>query len=100
MREIARGLSGEIRWSQSRKSTGPHQTKSRNNSFGSTWNTIVYNAPVDTPTNLIDLDIKAFLDDAVRRGWIETTDYLVSIEFGTEVGRGKGTTTVSSMRIN
>jgi hypothetical protein len=30
MREIARGLSGEIRWSQSRKSTGPHQRKSRN----------------------------------------------------------------------
>ena len=29
MREIAWGLSGEIRWSQSRKSTGPHQRKSR-----------------------------------------------------------------------
>jgi hypothetical protein len=29
IREIAWGLSGEIRWSQSRKSTGPHQRKSR-----------------------------------------------------------------------
>jgi hypothetical protein len=29
MREIAWGLSGEIRWSQSRKSTDPHQRKSR-----------------------------------------------------------------------
>lgn len=70
------------------------------NSFGSKWNTIVYYAPPNTPITKLNLDIRDFLMDAVNRGWVSNQHYLVSVEFGTEMAFGKGTTTVTNMKIN
>jgi xyloglucan-specific endo-beta-1,4-glucanase len=36
------------------------------------------------------LDLMDFLDDLVLRGWVDTSKYLISIESGPEVVRGKG----------
>jgi hypothetical protein len=70
------------------------------NSFGSKWNTIVYYSPPNMPLNTLNLDIRDFLMDAVNRGWVSNQHYLVSVEFGTEMAFGKGTTTVKDMKIN
>lgn len=79
---------------------GGYTFKVVHNGFGSSWNTIQYLAPVGTPINSIKLDVKDFLNDAATRGWIKTSDYLVSIEFGTEVGFGKGKTEITNFKIN
>jgi xyloglucan-specific endo-beta-1,4-glucanase len=36
------------------------------------------------------VDLKDFLDDLVARGWVDASKYLISIESGPEVVRGKG----------
>jgi hypothetical protein len=50
--------------------------------------------------NKVQLNVSDFIADALRRGWITPTDYLVSIELGTEVVSGNGSTVVRNFRIN
>jgi hypothetical protein len=63
---------------------------------GSTWNVthtgfnvafIVYRSTQDL-TSVSDLDIKAFLDDAARKGWIRKDWYLITVDAGFELWRG------------
>lgn len=69
------------------------------NSFGSTWNTVVYVPAVNNQIHNISMNIKDFIQDTKARGWIKGTEYLNSVEFGTEVAYGQGTTTISNFKI-
>lgn len=69
------------------------------NSFGSAWNTIVYIPTAENQIRNINMNIKDFIQDSKTRGWIKGTEYLNSIEFGTEVAYGQGSTTVSNLKI-
>jgi hypothetical protein len=70
------------------------------NAFGSNWNTIQYLAPIGTSINALNLDVKTFIQDAVQRGFESNANYLVSVEFGTEVAFGKGTTVIKEFAVN
>ena len=69
------------------------------NSFGSTWNTIVYIPSANNQIKNININITDFIKDAKSRGWIKGTEYLNSIEFGTEIGYGSGSTKFSNFKI-
>jgi hypothetical protein len=67
------------------------------NAFPTAWSTIGY-SPVNQYSE-VKLNMKDFMTDAVNRGYIKPSDYLVSIEVGTEVVRGKGNTTISNFKV-
>lgn len=69
------------------------------NAFGSTWNTIQYLDANNDPINAVAIDMKDFVGDALARGWISPSDYFVSIEFGSEVGKGVGKTEIKNYKI-
>jgi hypothetical protein len=48
---------------------------------------IVYRSTTDL-TSVTDLDLKAFIDDAVSRGWISREAYLITVDAGFELWRG------------
>jgi len=50
------------------------------------WSYIAYLAR--EPLTSVDLDIKAFIDDAVSRGFINPEWYLDAVEAGFEIWRG------------
>lgn len=52
----------------------------------STWNAITY--LLTTPATSVQLDLQPLVADAVRRGAIRTSWYLISVEAGFEVWRG------------
>jgi hypothetical protein len=52
-----------------------------------------------TPITQLNLNIKDFVDDALNRGYIASTDYLDVVEIGTEVGYGQGSTTLTNYNI-
>jgi hypothetical protein len=70
------------------------------NGFITNWNAIQYFAPIGTPINSMKINVKDFVNDALQRGWIKSTDYLVSIELGTEVIQGKGKTEIKNLHFN
>jgi hypothetical protein len=74
--------------------------KAIHNGFPTSWNAIQYFASKDNRMNKVQLNVSDFIADALRRGWIKPTDYLVSIELGTEVVSGNGSTVVRNFRIN
>jgi len=51
------------------------------------WNTISYSA-VSGTTSVRDLDIGQFTADAIRRGWIQKSWYLIDVEAGFEIWQG------------
>jgi cellulose 1,4-beta-cellobiosidase len=58
------------------------------------WNYIAYVSR--EPLSSVDLDIKAFIDDAVSRGFIDPEWFLDAIEAGFEIWRGgSGSETLS-----
>lgn len=64
---------------------------------GGSWNYILYVAKA--PINTFNFNLKAFVSDAVARGYVSPTDYLPGVEFGTEVTKGQGTTTITGYSI-
>jgi hypothetical protein len=74
--------------------------KAIHNGFPTSWNAIQYFASMDSRMNKVQLNVSDFIADALRRGWITPTQYLVSIELGTEVVSGNGFTVVRNFRIN
>lgn len=70
------------------------------NAFATDWNVVQYFAPMERPINSLNLNVKDFVVDALNRGIIKPTDYLVSIEFGSEVISGKGKTEIKNFKIN
>lgn len=58
------------------------------------WNYIAYK--ITSTTNDVSLDLRDFIDDAVSRGYLETSWYLDNMEAGFEIWRdGQGLTTHS-----
>jgi len=51
------------------------------------WNTISYSMESGT-TSVKDLDIGQFAADAIRRGWIQKSWYLIDVEAGFEIWQG------------
>lgn len=68
------------------------------NAIKSTWNNIGY-SPL-TQSSTVNVDVKDFMNDAIKRGYIKSTDYLQGVEVGTEVVFGKGKTTITNFSIN
>lgn len=69
------------------------------NSFSSLpWNNIVY-SPVEQ-SQIIDLDIRDVMKDAVNRGYIKSSDYILGVQLGTETLSGKGRTYLSNFKVN
>jgi hypothetical protein len=68
--------------------------------FSTGWQSIVYEAPADVVVKNLNINVKDILQDAVNRGYIKSSDYLASIELGSEVASGKGSLTISNFKIN
>lgn len=62
-----------------------------------TWNFIAYIAV--KPMTTLTLNMKSFIGDAVKRGFVKPSEYFDSIEIGTEVIYGQGKTTLSDYQI-
>jgi len=77
-----------------------HLPASPTNPTGPKWNIIQYYVDADKPVHAVNFDVKKFMDDAVKRDWISPDEYLVSIEYGSEVASGKGTTDIKNFRVN
>jgi glycosyl hydrolase family 12 len=60
-----------------------------------TWNYIAY-FPNTTTLSVSNLDIKAFINDAVGKGSISTSWYLISVETGFEIWQGGTNLSISS----
>ncbi|MFN8076906.1 MAG: cellulose binding domain-containing protein [Kineosporiaceae bacterium] len=60
-----------------------------------TWNVLSFVRLDPKPDDDLQLDLKHFLDDLVRRGWLPSSRYVVGIEAGSEVFLGKGDLTTS-----
>jgi hypothetical protein len=56
-------------------------------SGGTTWNVISYQAQ-NTTLSASNLDIQAFINDAVNRGYVSASWYLIAIEAGFELWQG------------
>ncbi|MEK8022265.1 MAG: EamA family transporter [Candidatus Hydrogenedentota bacterium] len=54
---------------------------------GFQWKLVSYSASVPV-TEVSNLDIKAFADDMVSRGYLNRTDYMIAIEAGFEIWNG------------
>lgn len=52
-----------------------------------------------TPITKFNLNIKDFVDDALARGYVASTDYLDVVEIGTEVRVGQGSTVITDYNI-
>lgn len=68
------------------------------NGFKSSWNNIGYSPIKQSPE--ININLKDLMNDAINRGYIKSTDHLLSIEFGTEIVFGKGSTVIRNLKIN
>jgi hypothetical protein len=62
------------------------------------WNYVAYIAENKNPS--FSLDLKAFLDDAVARGIVKDTEYLATVEYGTEVVYGSGVTRILNYSVH
>jgi hypothetical protein len=60
---------------------------------GASWEVFSFLRQSDTQQAV--LDITAFTDDLIARGWLESSKYLVSIEAGPEVSGGDGELTTN-----
>lgn len=67
--------------------------------FKANWNIVVYIPEFADQVSSMNFNLKDFINDAKARGIIKGTEYLNSIEYGTEVAFGKGTTTVTGFSI-
>jgi hypothetical protein len=70
-----------------------HIVRIRTNS----WTIIEYRAT--TPITQLNLNIKNFVDNALARGYVASTDYLDVVEIGTEVRSGQGSTVITNYNI-
>lgn len=61
------------------------------------WSYLAYRATVSTFATT--LDIKAILDDAVSRGYVNAAHYVSNIELGNEVMSGSGQTWINSLSV-
>jgi len=64
---------------------------------GASWTSIIY-VSVNKQTHL-NLNMKSFISDAIQRGYLPASQYLDSVEMGTEVLYGKGTTEMLSYQV-
>jgi hypothetical protein len=62
------------------------------------WPYVAY--VVKTNTKVINVDLADFVKDAQSRAYMKPTDALTTIEFGTEVVYGSGTTTINGYTIS
>jgi hypothetical protein len=65
----------------------------------SAWNTISYDMPSGT-TSVSDLDIGTLAQDAVRRGYLSRSCYLIDVEAGFELWRGGAGLKTNSFSVN
>jgi hypothetical protein len=63
------------------------------------WNTISYSMTTGT-TSVQDLDIGKFVADAMRRGWIQKSWYLIDVEAGFELWQGGVGLATDSFAVN
>jgi hypothetical protein len=63
------------------------------------WNTISYSMETGT-TSVQDLDIGTFVADAVRRGYIQKSWYLIDVEAGFELWQGGAGLATNSFAVN
>jgi hypothetical protein len=63
------------------------------------WNTISYSMVTGT-TSVRDLDIGQFVADAVRRGYIQKSWYLIDVEAGFELWQGGASLATDSFAVN
>jgi Glycosyl hydrolase family 12 len=64
---------------------------------GVIWTYVAYVA--QQTSSSFSFDAKAFIDDAVSRGFVNRTHYLASFELGNEVASGSGSTWVRSLSV-
>jgi hypothetical protein len=63
------------------------------------WNTISYSMETGT-TSVQDLDIGKFVADAINRGWIQKSWYLIDVEAGFEIWQGGAGLATDSFAVN
>ena len=63
------------------------------------WNTISYSS-VSGTTSVQDLDIGKFVADAISRGWIQKSWYLIDVEAGFEIWQGGAGLATNSFAVN
>jgi hypothetical protein len=63
------------------------------------WNTISYSMTTGT-TSVQDLDIAKFVADAISRGWIQKSWYLIDVEAGFEIWQGGAGLATDSFAVN
>ena len=63
------------------------------------WNTISYSMVTGT-TSVRDLDIGKFVADAMSRGWIQKSWYLIDVEAGFELWQGGTGLATDSFAVN
>ena len=63
------------------------------------WNTISYSMMSGT-TSVKDLDIGKFAADAIRRGWIQKSWYLIDVEAGFEIWQGGAGLATNAFAVN
>jgi len=63
------------------------------------WNTISYSMTTGT-TSVQDLDIGKFVADAINRGWIQKSWYLIDVEAGFEIWQGGAGLATDSFAVN
>jgi hypothetical protein len=63
------------------------------------WNTISYSMTTGT-TSVQDLDIGKFVADAMHRGWIQKSWYLIDVEAGFELWQGGAGLATDSFAVN
>jgi hypothetical protein len=63
------------------------------------WNTISYSMTTGT-TSVKDLDIGKFVADAMQRGWIQKSWYLIDVEAGFELWQGGAGLATDSFAVN
>jgi hypothetical protein len=61
------------------------------------WNYVAYIAK--KPSSDVAVNIRSFVADSVQRGFVKSTEYLESVEFGPEIIMGTGKTTVTNYKI-
>ena len=63
------------------------------------WNTISYSS-VSGTTSVQDLDVGKFVADAISRGWIQKSWYLIDVEAGFEIWQGGAGLATNSFAVN
>ena len=61
------------------------------------WTYVAYVA--ESTVTRFNFNLKNFVTDSVKRGYLKTTDHLAVIELGTEITSGQGSTTISGYGI-